>query len=176
MQLYIIRHAQSYNNALPDIRDRVRDPHLTDLGHRQAEAVADYLVAGVHPEQKFGTDAEATGVRTVQGFGITRLYCSAMYRALQTASYIGRALALNPEVWLDIHESGGIFLEHDDERGVVGYPGKTRREIREEFPGYLLPNGVTDEGWWDVSQGREDWFSCQGRAIRVAHQLRAWAV
>ena len=175
MQLYIIRHAQSYNNALENFNDRICDPHLTELGHKQAAAVADYLVAGVHPEQKFGGDAEATGVRTVQGFGITRLYCSAMHRALQTAGYISRTLNLNPEVWLDIHESGGIYLDYNDERGVVGYPGKTRNEILGEFPNVTLPETVTENGWWDVNAGQEDWFTCQGRAIRVAHRLHQWA-
>ncbi len=175
MQLYIIRHAQSYNNALANFKDRICDPHLTDLGHQQAAAVADYLATGVHPEQKYGGDADSTGVRTVLGVGITRLYCSAMYRSLQTAHAIGRALDLNPEVWLDIHESGGIYLEHQDERGVVGYPGKTRAEILAEFPHVILPDTVTEAGWWDVRAGQEDWPACQGRAIRVAYQLREWA-
>lgn len=175
MQLYIIRHAQSYNNALANFKDRICDPPLTELGHQQAAAVADYLARGVHPEQKFGGDAEATGVRTVLGAGITRLYCSAMHRSLQTAHAIGRALSLNPEVWLDIHEAGGIYLEHEDERGIVGYPGKTRGEILAEFPNVTLPDAVTEDGWWNVDDGQEDWPTCQGRAIRVAYRLRAWA-
>jgi broad specificity phosphatase PhoE len=174
MQLYIIRHAQSTNNALPNMRDRVCDPTLTDLGFRQAEILAEHLAGAAHPEQKYGLDAEDTAVDTVRGYGIERLYCSAMHRAMQTAQPVGRALGLNPEIWLDIHESGGIFLDHRDERGVVGYPGKNRAEILVEFPNYVLPDSITEAGWWDVRNGQEDWPACQARAIRVAHQLRKW--
>ncbi len=175
MQLYLIRHGQSTNNALPDVNDRVCDPALTELGQQQAQLVARHLAEATHPEQKFGVNAEDTAVKTVQGYGITRLYCSAMYRAMQTAQPIGQALGLNPEIWLDTHEWGGIYLEYPDERGVVGYPGKTRAEILAEFPNYVLPAGITAEGWWDVRRGREDWPGCQGRAIRVGNQLREWA-
>ncbi|MCG3211115.1 MAG: hypothetical protein FOGNACKC_04752 [Anaerolineae bacterium] len=175
MQLYILRHAQSTNNALPDMRDRVCDPILTDLGQRQARLLAQHLAEAAHPEQRFGVNAEDTAVKTVQGYGIARLYCSAMHRAMQTAQPVGQALGLKPEIWVDIHEIGGIYLDHPDERGIVGYPGKLRTEISEEFPNYVIPDTVTDAGWWDVRNGQEDWPTGQGRAIRVAHQLRKWA-
>ena len=170
MELYLIRHAQSYNNALADMRDRVMDPPLTDLGQRQARAVAQHLATGINPEMSVGATEEDTSVRRRQGYGITRLYCSAMHRALQTAQPIGQALDLAPEVWLDLHEHGGIYLDHGPEGGgLVGYPGKTRSEILAEFPNYVLPETVTEEGWWN--RGHEDWPACQGRAIRVAGQL-----
>ena len=108
-----------------------------------------------HPEQRFGPDPENTAVESVQGYGIERLFCSAMHRSLQTAKPVSAALGLDPEVWVDIHESGGIFLNHYDERGIVGYPGMTREEIAEEFPNYLLPEEITDHGWWDVRNGME---------------------
>lgn len=175
MELFIIRHGQSTNNALADFSQRVCDPHLTDLGQRQAQIVAQHLAGGVHLEQTVGTFEEETASKAVTGYGITKLYCSAMRRALQTAQPIGQALGLAPEVWQDIHEVGGIHLEHADERGVVGYPGLTRAEILAEFPNVVLPDSVTEKGWWDVRNGREDWPTCQGRAIRVAKQLWAWA-
>lgn len=170
MELYIIRHAQSYNNALTDIRDRVSDPPLTELGHRQAQAIARHLSQGVNLDLSVGASAEDTHVHQRRGYGITRLYCSAMHRALQTAQPIGQALGLNPEVWIDLHEHGGIYLDHGNERGRVGYPGKSRPEILAEFPNYILPPEVTNNGWWN--NGYEDWPACQGRAIRVAGQLR----
>jgi len=40
MDLYLVRHAQSQNNALPE-RLRVADPDLTDLGHQQAARLAE---------------------------------------------------------------------------------------------------------------------------------------
>lgn len=175
MQLYIIRHGQSTNNILADMRNRTFDPVLTDLGHRQTELVAQYLAEGIRIEQRWGDLDEDTSAQRRTGAGITRLYCSAMYRALQTAQPIGQVLGLNPEVWVDIHESGGIFLEHEDERGTIGYPGKTRSEILAEFPNYVLPDTVAEHGWWDVNKGREDLFTCQGRAIRVGHHLQQCA-
>ena len=169
MQLYIIRHAQSTNNALDDPRDRDRDPLLTDLGERQAQILARYLSAGVELVPA-GSSSNGHGQT---GFGFTRLYCSAMWRAMQTAEPVSRALGLTPQVWTEIHEHGGIYLDHQDERGLVGYPGVTRQEIGAAFPHYVVPEDVTDRGWWN--RGFEDWPACHARAKRVAETLRAWA-
>jgi 2,3-bisphosphoglycerate-dependent phosphoglycerate mutase len=173
VELYIIRHAQSTNNTLPDMRNRVKDPALTELGYRQAEIVAQHLASGTNLVPLMGATEEDTSVRQRQGYGLTRLYCSAMLRALQTAKPIGEALDLAPQVWVDIHEHGGIFLDHGDEGGLVGYPGQTRTEILAEFPNYILPDEVSEDGWWN--KGFEEWPICQGRAIKVASELRHMA-
>lgn len=175
MQLYIIRHAQSTNNALANQRDRVCDPTLTELGQCQAELVAQHLANGVNLEYSVNHSVEDTMTRDGRGYKITRLYCSAMHRALLTAQPIGQALGVAPEVWLDIHERGGIFLDHGDGRGIVGYPGKRRSEILAEFPNYILPDELTEDGWWDPERGMENWVAYQARAIRVANTLRQWA-
>lgn len=175
MRLYLIRHAQSTNNALVNQRDRVSDPLLTQLGLRQAELVSHHLATGVDPEYFTGVSEEDTAADNRQGYRIDRLYCSAMHRSLLTAQPIARALKLKPEIWIDLHEHGGIFLDHGGQQGVVGYPGRTRSEILEEFPDCLLPVEVTDEGWWNPKLGMEDWPACYGRAIRVATTLREWA-
>jgi broad specificity phosphatase PhoE len=164
MELYIIRHGQSTNNALTDRADRGCDPPLTDLGRRQAELLAQHLT----------TESQRVSPRTrgyqERGYGITHLYCSPMWRALQTAQPIGEALGLAPEVWIDIHEWGGIFLDLGEPEGVVGYPGKTRSEILEEFPHYILPEGITEEGWWN--RDPEDRAKFIARAIKVADVLQ----
>ena len=175
MELYIIRHAQSFNNALRNQADRVCDPKLTELGRQQAARLAHHLANEPHPEQRHGRDPEETGVETVQGYGIQRLYCSAMHRSLETTTTIGAAIGVAPQVWKDLHENGGIFLDHRDERGVVGYPGMTRAEIEAEFPTAVVGAGLTETGWWDPAAGEEDWPTCQGRAIRVAKELWQWA-
>jgi broad specificity phosphatase PhoE len=164
MELYIIRHGQSTNNALTNREDRGCDPPLTDLGRRQAELLAQHLATE--------SQRVAPGTRGYQepGFGITHLYCSPMWRALQTAQPIGKALGLVPEVWIDIHEWGGIFLDLGEPEGIVGYPGKTRSEILEEFPNYILPEGITEEGWW--SRDLEDRATFTARAIKVADALQ----
>ncbi|MCB0192455.1 MAG: histidine phosphatase family protein [Anaerolineae bacterium] len=172
MKLYIIRHAQSTNNALANQKDRVCDPELTELGHQQAKVVAEHLAHGVDPEYVVGVSEEDTAADSRQGYKIDHLYCSAMHRSMLTAKPISEALGLTPEVWIDIHEHGGIFLDHGGEKGIVGYPGKRRSDILAEFPNYTLPPTVTDEGWWRMENGKEDWPGCHGRAIRVYRTLR----
>ncbi|MEW6754493.1 MAG: histidine phosphatase family protein [Candidatus Latescibacterota bacterium] len=187
MELYLIRHGQSRNNALADIRLRDRDPELTALGQEQARRVGEYLAAGKHllPSQRDGgrpavdeaisggqRPAAASPVGPAAG-AIQRLFCSPMVRALQTAVPIGRALGLRPEVWIEVHEFGGIYLDHGDERGVVGYPGQTRAALAARFPECGLPAGVGEDGWW--RGGMEDFAAGQARAARVADCLREWA-
>lgn len=163
MQLYIIRHAQSTNNALTNREDRGCDPPLTDLGRQQAELLAQHLATGTQREPA------ATAGR-VQGYGLTHLYCSPMWRALLTAQPVGQALGLAPEVWIEIHEQGGIYLDEGDQRAPIGRPGKTRAEILADFPNYILPDGITKEGWWKGA--RDDRASCIARAVRVTQRLR----
>jgi 2,3-bisphosphoglycerate-dependent phosphoglycerate mutase len=156
MELYIIRHGQSTNNALTSAVGRSQDPGLTDIGVRQAEALAAHLANGCCPE----TDYEK---RT--GYNFDTLYCSAMQRALLTAQPVAAALGLKPEVWVETHEQGGIYLDSDNgER--IGYSGMTRGEILERFPDYVLPDSITDEGWWN--QGYESLAGATGRAVAVA--------
>ncbi len=101
--------------------------------------------------------------------GITRIISSAMCRALQTSQYLSSSLGLPVEVWVEIHEWGGIYLDYSEAGRVVGYPGKTRSDILREFPDYILPDGITEQGWWNGT--REEKSGCQGRAIEVATRL-----
>lgn len=172
MEIYIVRHGQSTNNALEDSTERVRDPNLTDAGHRQADAVANHLARGINPESSIGTSAEDTHVHFRGGYELTHLYCSAMRRALLTTRPIARETGIRPEIWVDLHERGGIYLDHED--GPRGYPGMNRSEIEQEFPGYSLPPEITSEGWW--RDGLEDPAAADGRAIKVADSLREMAV
>lgn len=171
MELFIIRHAQSSNNALPDQAYRVVDPPLTELGLRQAELVAEHLANGIDHETKA---IEGQPVDTpLNGMRISRLYCSAMLRALQTAQIIGAALKLEPHVWVDIHEEGGMWLDHGQDEGIRGYPGMTRAEISQRFPECVLPEEIAEQGWWRFA--REEWTPFLDRAARVASDLRRQA-
>ena len=166
MELYIIRHGQSTNNTLTDPRGRVCDPPLTELGRRQVALLTQHLA---------GATSRAPGAEGQKqpGLGITRLYCSPMRRALETAQPLGQALGVAPEVWIDVHEFGGIYLDYGAPTGVVAYPGKTRSEILAGFPHYRLPEGITEQGWW--RGGREERVAFYARAARVAETLRQWA-
>jgi 2,3-bisphosphoglycerate-dependent phosphoglycerate mutase len=169
MQLYIIRHAQSANNALDDQRYRVADPPLTEVGHRQAEILADHLVHGTGRFPAASRPANALG----GGYGISRLYCSPMRRALQTALPVSRALGLMPEIWIEIHEYGGIWQDHGDGVGIRGHPGMTRQEIEAEFPGFKISEGVTESGWWRGAEEEPETFVA--RAAWVVDTLHSWS-
>ena len=49
MDLFLIRHGESTNNALADVSQRVADPELTAKGRVQAERVACISIRGVAP-------------------------------------------------------------------------------------------------------------------------------
>lgn len=148
MELYLIRHAQSTNQVLDEPESKVFDPHLTDLGERQAVLLAEYL----------GSGRERT---RAPGGGIDSLVCSPMWRALQTARPLSEALGLSPEVWVDVHEQV---------RAMETYAGSTRERIQAAFPDYVLPEGITKQGWWN--RAGESRSETMERAIRVAEKLR----
>jgi 2,3-bisphosphoglycerate-dependent phosphoglycerate mutase len=164
MELYIIRHGQSVNNVLKSFKDRVADPQLTALGLRQAE-----LLGKIVAEQPVLGAVDAAWFR----LEISRLITSPMHRALQTSQPISRALDIPIEVWADVFEFGGIYLDHGEPWGVVGCPGLKRSDILRRFPSCVLSEDVTDEGWWKGD--REEKPACQERAVEVAARVRSWA-
>ena len=158
MRLYLIRHAESENNVLskqPNSRRKV-DPDLTPLGYQQRDVLARHI----------GSDRAAVG----ESFEIDHLYTSAMFRALLTTKPVSEALGLAPKVWPDLHEIGGMY---DDRSGETrGSGGMSRSAIMAKFPGYVLPEAVTESVWYDVALGREPESHSHDRAIRVARALR----
>lgn len=166
MELYIIRHGQSANNAMAEGGRRVCDPPLTDIGEAQADRLARYLAAygdGVQEVHAAGAQQNCAG------FEFDRIFSSPMLRAMQTAAPVGRALGVRPEIWIDIHEEGGIWLDEGDGRGEVGYPGLTRTEIAARFPEFAVPETITEEGWWN--RPPEIMTEWSARARRVASEL-----
>lgn len=165
MELFLIRHGESRNNLLEALAggdpapQRHQDPELTEKGERQAACAAEFLAKGGH----LGAAERQEG----RPF-LDQLYCSPMIRALHTAQFMGQALRLLPELWVEIHEVGGIYLDQGDEK--VGYPGQKRSQILQRFPGYGLPPQLTEQGWW--KGGFEEPHQGQGRAIGVAQILR----
>jgi len=159
VELFLIRHGQSTNNALDDWTQRVEDPLLTESGLRQAEHTAAYLAAGLHLHP-----SNRGAPRPL----LDRLYCSPMIRAMQTAQAIGKSLGVAPEVWTDIHEVGGIYLDHGARK--VGYPGRVRSELARLFPECILSNDMTEDGWWN--RDHEEAHQGHARAAAVARVLR----
>ncbi len=157
MQAYLIRHAQSENNVLSsdNLHRRKVDPDLTELGYRQREALADFLAN----EAKLAD----------RSFAISHLYTSAMYRSLLTTQPVSAALNMRPEVWLDLHEKGGMFQRQNGR--VSGFGGMSRSAIKGQFPDYRLPAAVSDSGWYDAALGYEPETHSAFRAIKVANEL-----
>lgn len=147
MKLYLIRHAQSQNNALPE-EERVEDPGLTELGHQQAEALGKWIPS----------------------LNLTRLITSPFRRTLLTTEPIRQATSLIPEVRTDLHEQGGCYAGHDFSI-KVGRPGMTRQEIEEAFSGYRVADNIDGKGWWQ-SKPFESWEVARFRAARLLEETR----
>ena len=184
MQLYIIRHGESANNALGTagldhaeyLASRSPDPVLTQKGAAQAKQVAAHLMAntradaGSEPVKSDGVD----GDDPARAYGIDRLYCSAMVRALQTAQPIVDALDVPAEIWPDIHEHGGMFLgDPKQPETIVVFKGLGREAVAQRFPRFTIPSTIGADGWWDG--GYESIDACEARAARVAQTLTEWA-
>lgn len=147
MRLYIIRHAQSENNAFyvghGTLGRRVPDPPLTPLGHQQAELLARRLV------QPVPSIATGTGEEQAADFGLTHLYSSLMVRAIATASYAAVSLDLPLIAWSEIHEVGGIYDTAGDNEEKIAQPGNDRAFFTNIYPHLILPESMGEGGWWD---------------------------
>ena len=148
MQFYFIRHGQSENNLLylttGGSNGRSDDPELTDLGCKQAEALAQFLCCAA-PKPA----ANLFDEQNLAGFGITHLYTSLMVRAVATGEIVASALNLPLVAWEDLHETGGIYHQDEQTGERVGRPGKNRAYFEEHFPDLGLPNSLGEAGWWD---------------------------
>ena len=169
MKLLIIRHAESSNNRIAlnldyeaYMRTRSDDPVITDLGVEQARLLAQHMTGAPPADAPAGAKGH---------YGITHLYVSPMLRAIQTAAPVAAALGMQPELWPDIHEHGGIFMGNPRAGdGLIVRHGLRRPDIRRDFPDFVVTDAITDDGWW--YGGYEDLPGCYARAIRVARDLR----
>jgi 2,3-bisphosphoglycerate-dependent phosphoglycerate mutase len=142
VQLYLIRHGQSENNARPE-HLRVEDAELTELGHQQAQHLAHWI----------------------DTVGLDRLFCSPFRRTLQTSWPLCQQAGLEVEVMVQLHEIGGC-VAGPGEGELVGRPGITGEQLRSEFPGYLVPDSIDDDGWWK-SQPHETDGQMHSRAEKI---------
>jgi len=149
MRLYFIRHGQSANNKLWDVsgssKGRSEDPELTDNGHEQARLLADFIIKHDRNSQSDGVEKEFYR----DSYHFTHLYTSLMVRAVRTGMYLSDTLGIQLQAWPEIHECGGIFLEDEGSLIAQGQPGKARSYFEREFPSLLLPDGISETGWWN---------------------------
>jgi len=168
MRLYLIRHGQSFNNALwaknNSDKGRSLDPALTDIGRAQAECVAEFLRDGLQTRLPLagmdGDDARPT-----------LLYTSLMTRAVATGVIVARALQVPLAALPDAHEVGGLYLADETTGEKRGMPGPNRAHFAEHFPELQLADTVDEAGWWNRPYESEEWRTA--RAARVWQDLRA---
>lgn len=158
MKLYLIRHAESANNAIVtgrgDWSGRVSDPELTERGHQQAQRLAEHLT---NPSAETRQHPVLTGDGEALSFALTHLYCSLMTRSILTAQYIAEACDVRPVAHPDIFEKGGIYEESVDGTKTGG-PGPGQAYFRERFPALELPDSVGEGGWYNRDYENEELF------------------
>ncbi len=154
MDLFFIRHGQSSNNDLFQKTGgrvgRMSDPELTELGKVQANRLADFVR------------------NRKEEFGFTHLYSSLMTRAIQTSIPLAEGLSMPIVGHLDLHESGGVYLEDEVDSKLIGQPGKTRKELQSLYPHLQLPDKLDGSGWWN-----RDFEVSEARPIR-ARRVAEW--
>ncbi|NKB77502.1 MAG: hypothetical protein GKR96_10790 [Gammaproteobacteria bacterium] len=147
MKLYLIRHAESANNALLSSDEsnngRTPDPEITDVGHAQSEKLGQFLAtSGNEPRQHPRRDTKSFD------FGISHLYCSLMTRSILTANYIAQSCHIVLKARDDIFERKGLY-EVDATGNATGVAGPGRSYFENRFPALILPQWVDEKGWWN---------------------------
>ncbi|MFF5989763.1 histidine phosphatase family protein [Prauserella flavalba] len=118
MRLYLVRHAQSEANVLKTLNTALPGPPLTELGRRQADALAEQLA----------------------GEPVAAVYASQATRAQQTAAPLASSLALDLQVVEGIHEiQVGELEDRGDTEALERYFGTvgpwTRGDLSPAMPG-----------------------------------------
>lgn len=149
MYIQLIRHGESFNNALPAGAVRIPDPPLTAHGRAQAEMLA-------------------AAMSILRGTRLLLLTSPAL-RALETAFVLAGALDAPAEVWASLRESGDVWVEEDGQRRAL--PGMGRAAMSRHFPTFRVPADLAPDGWGyrpGSTPAEED-----ARAAIVAESLRA---
>ncbi len=144
--LLLIRHAQSANNALPESQ-RVPDPGLTELGHRQADLLAD----------------------GISRYPVTQIFCSPFRRSLDTTKPVSQVTKLVPKIHAEIYEQGGCYSGHEVGK-LLGAPGMNRMELEASYPGWTICETIGANGW-NHGRSYETELKVEQRAMRVSTWL-----
>ena len=195
--MLLVRHGQSLNNALAEQsstsyeQERIADAPLTALGRVQAATLAPVLAAAAArravtvgaPTQNSTTPRETPAPAPP----LLSVYCSAMDRALETASLAVSQTTLRPRVWPSICEIGGLFdLLYAGEYspgvrraviGNVGVKGLGATAISRAYPMSVVPtDGSVGEDGWYRNHRKETQAEGEVRVRGVIAELRRAAV
>ncbi|EMI19644.1 Phosphoglycerate mutase domain protein [Rhodopirellula maiorica SM1] len=136
MQLYLIRHAESENNAMPAYQ-RIEDPAITSRGRLQSEYLAKW-----------------TSTLTID-----TLITSPFRRSIQTTRFIVDQSPQRVHVWHNVFERGGCFRGHGPD-ATEGGPGMGRESIEKEFSALphdcIIDETITSAGWWAGNRRETD--------------------
>ena len=153
MLLYLIRHAESQNNAKPAY-SRVEDPSLTAVGRLQAQYLAEWIRV-----LEFDT-----------------LITSPVLRALQTARKIHDHTGQHVHVWDNVFEEGGVYRGFGP-NAVQGGPGMARSQIFDQAASMpslcTIDSSIRESGWW--GRPREAPEEAWQRAVAVSKRLAIFA-
>ena len=150
MQLYLIRHAESENNAKPE-RLRVEDPPISSLGRQQAKCLGQW-------------------VRTLT---VDTLITSPFLRTLETTREIVNGATHHVHVWHDLFEQGGCYRGHGPDAREGG-PGLGRSAIEQQLAKSsvtcTLDESIGEAGWW-IGKARETDDEAARRAAQVTRRF-----
>ncbi|MEM6469404.1 MAG: histidine phosphatase family protein [Planctomycetota bacterium] len=136
MELYLIRHAESGNNALPTYR-RVEDPPITAVGGLQADHLAAWL-------ETLSADVFIT---------------SPFLRTLQTAKAVLERVRWDLRIWHNVYERGGCFRGYKPGE-ISGRPGLGRSGILRQLSPHesrcRLDETIREEGWHENTEQETD--------------------
>ena len=165
MQIYFIRHAQSNNNDLYDRTGksdgRDEDPELSTIGKIQAKFLSEYLANNFNenlrninndPHNRFG-------------YFFDTCLASPMVRAVDTGWQCSTLMGQKLKLSVDLHEGGGIFLENGN-KGLIGLPGKPKSYFLTRYPGIIMDENISEEGWWNQP--------FEPQEVRKARAKRVW--
>lgn len=158
--VYLIRHAESENNARP-VYERVCDPRITPRGQLQTQHLAAWM----------------------KTLPLDLLITSPFQRTLQTAIGILQARGRRTEVWHDVFETGGCYHGHD-ETNFAGAAGFNRDQIIQFFGApsvniatpepaddwLVIDSQIGVNGWWD-GRPKEGPEQTRDRAHQVSDRL-----
>lgn len=180
MQLYLIRHAQSENNViiddnLKDFQDsqalkiyenrRFADAPLSKRGNKQAKKLGEFLV-----DSYFSSQNDARQDRfDFNNFDFTHLYVSPMIRTMNTAKPFAERVDLEPVIWEELHEQGGVWNIDRSTGQRIGFPGVTPEYIRMNYSEFTVPDTMNPKGWW--SRPYEEPDDCYKRSGEVLDAL-----
>ncbi|TWT76567.1 phosphoglycerate mutase [Planctomycetes bacterium CA13] len=150
MQLYLIRHAESANNAKP-IFERIEDPPITARGRLQSQHLADWT----------------------KSLKIDALITSPFLRSLQTTRHIVDRVPQKVHIWHNVFERGGCFRGYrpDQTEGGIGLgPAGIRKEASSSEDDCIVDETILDSGWWG-GKDRETNEEAITRAREVVHRF-----